>query len=322
MVAAAQGLADLGEGGAGLGAQQVHGHLARQGHLARAVAAQQTLERDAIGEIKTISILEHRIPFLDKVNQWNKFSKYSGGTLVEKCCHYFDLMNLFAQSRPVSVFASGSMAVNFIEFEGTGRVHGIRGNKASYPVVYFFGRAEDRNEPGSTGANEGQLVDRYFMNVFTDPADPVGSSIMLVDLDGNPATVDPVLITEGNMQLHSTGCDEEEIEAVALASSLATFQAAVAVPAAVEFAAPRPNPAASHATLRFALPREARVSLSVFDVGGRLVRELAAGTAGPGAHTVTWNLLDRDGQRVSNGVFFARLAVDGQLHTQAMVVAR
>ncbi len=80
-------------------------------------AIYEALERKSIGDIKTISILEHRIPFLDKVNQWNKFSKYSGGTLVEKCCHYFDLLNLFARSKPVSVFASGSMAVNFLDFE-------------------------------------------------------------------------------------------------------------------------------------------------------------------------------------------------------------
>lgn len=72
--------------------------------------------RRAIGTIKTVTILEHRVPFLDKVGQWNKFSRYSGGTLVEKCCHYFDLFNLFAGSRPVSVFASGDMAVNFREF--------------------------------------------------------------------------------------------------------------------------------------------------------------------------------------------------------------
>ena len=80
-------------------------------------AIYEGLARRSIGEIKTVSILEHRIPFLDKVKQWNKFSKFSGGTLVEKCCHYFDLLNLFAQSRPKTVFATGGMAVNFIEFE-------------------------------------------------------------------------------------------------------------------------------------------------------------------------------------------------------------
>jgi myo-inositol 2-dehydrogenase / D-chiro-inositol 1-dehydrogenase len=91
-------------------------------------AIHEALERRTVGEIKTISILEHRIPFLDKVNQWNKFSRYSGGTLVEKCCHYFDLMNLFAASRPVQVYASGSMAVNFKEFEYAGEKSDILDN--------------------------------------------------------------------------------------------------------------------------------------------------------------------------------------------------
>ena len=76
-------------------------------------AAHEALSRKSLGDIKTITILEHRMPFLDKVGQWNKFSKFSGGTLVEKCCHYFDLFNLFAQSRPTRVYATGSQAVNF-----------------------------------------------------------------------------------------------------------------------------------------------------------------------------------------------------------------
>lgn len=76
--------------------------------------------RKSVGDIKTISISEHRVPFLDKVGQWNKFARYSGNTLVEKCCHYFDLFNLFAQSKPVRVYASGSMAVNFKDFDYDG----------------------------------------------------------------------------------------------------------------------------------------------------------------------------------------------------------
>ena len=82
-----------------------------------AEAIQEVLERKSVGDVKTLNILEHRIPFLDKVKQWNKFLKQSGGTLVEKCCHYFDLLNLLAQSRPVHVYATGSMAVNFRNFE-------------------------------------------------------------------------------------------------------------------------------------------------------------------------------------------------------------
>ncbi|HVU12800.1 MAG TPA: Gfo/Idh/MocA family oxidoreductase [Phototrophicaceae bacterium] len=85
-----------------------------------AEAIYEALTRRTLGDIKLIGIQEHRIPFLDKVGQWNKFAKYSGDTLVEKCCHYFDLLNLFAQSRPQTVYASGSMAVNFKDFEYKG----------------------------------------------------------------------------------------------------------------------------------------------------------------------------------------------------------
>lgn len=77
---------------------------------------QEAITRKAIGELKTLSIQEHRISFLDKVGQWNKFSRYSGGTLVEKCCHYFDLLNMFAQSRPVKVMAVGDQSVNYKDF--------------------------------------------------------------------------------------------------------------------------------------------------------------------------------------------------------------
>jgi len=98
----------------------------------------EALKRRSVGEIKMVNITEHRVPFLDKVKQWNKFSKYSGGTLVEKCCHYFDLLNLFSQSRPVSVYATGSQAVNFIEFEYNGEKSDIVDN-AIVSVVYENG---------------------------------------------------------------------------------------------------------------------------------------------------------------------------------------
>ena len=91
-------------------------------------AIQEALKNRKLGDIKMINIAEHRYPFLDKVKQWNKFNEYSGGTLVEKCCHYFDLLNLFAQSRPEKVYATGSMAVNFKKFEYEGRESDILDN--------------------------------------------------------------------------------------------------------------------------------------------------------------------------------------------------
>lgn len=49
-----------------------------------------------IGRIKTITIRENRFPFLSKVNEWNKDINKTGDTLVEKCCHFFDLFRLIS----------------------------------------------------------------------------------------------------------------------------------------------------------------------------------------------------------------------------------
>jgi hypothetical protein len=112
---------------------------------------------------------------------------------------------------------------NYIEFHGTGTLKGIKGNKADYGTVYFFAHCEDRNEPGSSGQRDGAGKDRYFLHVFSNLADPNGSTLLLVDVDGNPATVDPVTITDGNMQIHITSCDDPALlaaEAAAVKNNL------------------------------------------------------------------------------------------------------
>lgn len=76
---------------------------------------------EATGGLKMLTIREHRFPFLVKVNDWNRFNARSGGTLVEKCCHFFDLMRLIAGSNPVRVMASGGQAVNHIDEAYNGR---------------------------------------------------------------------------------------------------------------------------------------------------------------------------------------------------------
>jgi myo-inositol 2-dehydrogenase / D-chiro-inositol 1-dehydrogenase len=66
----------------------------------------------ATGGIRMLSIREHRFPFLRKVGDWNRFNAQTGGTFVEKCCHFFDLMRLILRSDPVRVMASAGQAVN------------------------------------------------------------------------------------------------------------------------------------------------------------------------------------------------------------------
>jgi hypothetical protein len=91
---------------------------------------------------------------------------------------------------------------NYLEFQGTGTLKGIKGNQADYGTVTFFARAEDRNEPGSSGNHDGAFIDRYFLRVV----DASNAVRLLIDVDGDPNTVDPVLITDGNLQIHISSC--------------------------------------------------------------------------------------------------------------------
>lgn len=68
-----------------------------------------------VGRTRMIAVREHRFPFLPKVGHWNRFSVNTGGTLVEKCCHFFDLMNHLARAEPVRVLASGAQDVNHLD---------------------------------------------------------------------------------------------------------------------------------------------------------------------------------------------------------------
>ena len=84
------------------------------------VAALIDQAEDVTGGIKMLTIREHRFPFLPKVGDWNRFNQNSGGTLVEKCCHFFDLMRLILKSDPIRVMASAGQEVNHLDevYEG------------------------------------------------------------------------------------------------------------------------------------------------------------------------------------------------------------
>lgn len=88
-----------------------------------------------IGALKMLSIREHRFPFLEKVGNWNRFAENTGGTMVEKCCHFFDLMRLITQSEAVRVYCSGAMDVNHLDEAYNGRRPDIIDN--SFTTVDF-----------------------------------------------------------------------------------------------------------------------------------------------------------------------------------------
>ncbi len=68
-----------------------------------------------IGQLRMLAVREHRYPFLAKVGDWNRLARNTGGTMVEKCCHFFDLMRLIVAAEPTRIYASGAQDVNHLD---------------------------------------------------------------------------------------------------------------------------------------------------------------------------------------------------------------
>ena len=83
-----------------------------------------------------------------------------------------------------------------------------------------------------------------------------------------------------------------------------------------------PNPFNPVTSLRFGLPEQQHVSLSIYDVAGRCVRTLLDGTVEPGWHDVVWDGRDDAQHRVSSGVYFCRLISQDSTSVKKVVLLK
>ncbi len=84
----------------------------------------------------------------------------------------------------------------------------------------------------------------------------------------------------------------------------------------------RPNPFGGYTQISYDLPVPGPVSLSVYDAGGRLVRQLVRAEQRPGFHHVHWDGRDDLGHEVAPGAYFCRLQGGGELLTRKMILTR
>lgn len=83
----------------------------------------ELLAGGAIGQVLSVTY-EHLLDVrhgADYFRRWHRDKTQSGGLMVHKCTHCFDLVNWWVNANPVSVFARGA-----VQFYGEKRTHGQR----------------------------------------------------------------------------------------------------------------------------------------------------------------------------------------------------
>jgi len=85
----------------------------------------------------------------------------------------------------------------------------------------------------------------------------------------------------------------------------------------------RPNPFRSSTKIQYSVGHPGvRVDIAVFDLSGRRVRTLFAGTRDPGNYMTTWDGRGESGVRVGAGVYFLRTGIGDRQTSQRLVFLR
>jgi hypothetical protein len=93
-------------------------------------------------------------------------------------------------------------------------------------------------------------------------------------------------------------------------------------PAADFLGPPVPNPFGARTTIAFGLARAGRVSVQVFDLGGRLVRTLAWGDRAAGPHSLVWDGDDDHGSPLPRGLYMVKLVAPGIERSRKVALLR
>ncbi len=125
-----------------------------------------------------------------------------------------------------------------------------------------------------------------------------------------PYPHDFIIDQQGIVRYWSWEYEPQQIISVieGLLASTAVDDQALQPGAHLMLSAPQPSPFRTQTVVRFRIAAPGRVSLSVTDAGGRLVRSLFDGWQTAGEHAARWQGEDGAGQPVAGGVYYLVLS--------------
>lgn len=111
--------------------------------------------------------------------------------------------------------------------------------------------------------------------------------------------------------------DGEIIESSGISTTLVSM-----VPSQYSLRQNYPNPFNPSTTIRYEIPTESFVTITVYDILGRQVKTLAQKEHVPGYHEVHWNGKDQNSKQVASGMYFCHLYSKDYSKIQKMVLLR
>jgi hypothetical protein len=80
-----------------------------------------------------------------------------------------------------------------------------------------------------------------------------------------------------------------------------------------------PNPFTSTTRINYNIREEGFVKISVYNVSGRLIKDILSETKNPGIYSIIWNGKDKNGNPVSSGIYFYKMSIKDYIDTKKMI---
>jgi hypothetical protein len=209
-------------------------------------------------------------------------------------------MNLF-------FFAPGGWSSDYNDlFTETGNVGYWRGNRSTLSAW----QSASSGDANSTSADP-LFVSGTDLHITEDsPCRNGGTPISWIttDIDGQLRSDPPPDI----------GCDEWYAEGTGGGGACAGED----TPLVFKLTQNRPNPFRNRTTISYSIPTAGKVTLRVYDVTGRMVKQLVNKEQKPGVYTANWEGNTPSNRKLATGVYFVRLCADSKTATKKLVLVR
>ena len=83
-----------------------------------------------------------------------------------------------------------------------------------------------------------------------------------------------------------------------------------------------PNPMSTETTIKFAIAKTCHVSIRVYDMAGRVVKNLVYDEKKPGSYEVAWNRTDNMGNKLASGIYFIVMNAESFKATKKVVILK
>jgi len=168
-------------------------------------------------------------------------------------------------------------------------------------------------------------AERYLLEIYGDSAltIPLYSDSLIVDTLSNPILQNPDSMYYWRVKGSNSFGWGPYSQVWSFAFHFMTGVGEGVTPDKVALASNYPNPFNAGTAISVAIPGGASGRLTIFDIGGRLVKEFALlGDGEPGFQRVYWDARDSNGQPVGSGVYFYRLKVGDSTITNKMTLLK